>query len=107
MTTHICINILHGAAAVEDDDRLRAEAAAYKVLEAFEWRAGQPLQIDPGEAHRAHQRHVNDEEYYRSAWDMILIAAWEAAETAANLALTEGWHNPNGAACAISTWELN
>jgi hypothetical protein len=102
MTTQIRIDILHGAASVTDDDRERAEAAALKVLDAFEWRSGQPTQIDAAEAYEAYKRHTSDEDYNRSPRDTILIAAWEAAEKAADLALTDGWYNPNAAACTIA-----
>jgi hypothetical protein len=94
MTTQIRIDILHGAASVTDDDRERAEAAALKVLDA--------LQIDAAEAYEAYKHHTSDEDYNRSPRDTILIAAWEAAEKAADLALTDGWYNPNGAACTIA-----
>lgn len=102
MTTQINIDIMHGSASVEDTDRERAEAAALEALEAFEWRAGEPLRIDPAEAYAAFVRHMSAEDYNRTPRDTILIAAWEAAERAANAALTQGWYNPTGAICALS-----
>ena len=102
MTTQIRIDILRGASNVTKDDRERAEAAALRVLGAFEWRIGEPMEVDPAEAYAAYQRHVSDDEYNRSPRDTILIAAWEAAEKAAGRALTEGWYNPDGASCAIA-----
>jgi hypothetical protein len=94
MTTQIRIDILHGAGSVTDDDRKRAKAAALKVLNA--------LQIDAAEAYEAYKRHTSDEDYNRSPRDTILIEAWEAAENAADHALTEQWYDPNGAACTIA-----
>lgn len=84
----------------EDDER-RASAAAEAVLNAFEWRKGDPMKIDYGEAEAAYARHVSEEEYVRSPRETIMIAAWEAAQSAADIALTEGWHDPNGASCTI------
>jgi len=102
MTTQISVQVSQGNASVTDEDRERAEAAALKVLGAFEWRKGQQMQIEAEEAYAAYQRHMSDEDYLRSPRDTILIAAWEAAQHAADIALTEGWYNPNGAHCEIS-----
>jgi hypothetical protein len=98
----ISINVLDGASSVTPADRSRAKAAAIKALSAFEWRKGEPMQINPAEAYAAYQRHMSDEDYNRSSRETILIAAWEAAEKAADLALTDVWHNPDGAHCSIS-----
>lgn len=84
----------------EQDER-RAVSAAEAVFAAFEWRKGQPMEIDPAEAEAAYQRHMSEEEYLRSPRETILIAAWEAAQNAADRALTDGWHDPNGAGCVI------
>jgi hypothetical protein len=90
MTTQISINILHGSASVTDEDRERAEAAALKVLGA----------VEPGAAYAEYQRQFEalDDENGMTG----LAALWIAATKAADLALTEGWHNPNGAACSLS-----
>ena len=92
MTTHICIEILHGGSNVQEEDRERAEAAAMDVIEA----AG----TIPATAYAEYRRQwlkYDDEEAMTGA---ALI--WVAAQNAADLALTAGWHNPAGAACAIS-----
>jgi hypothetical protein len=90
MTTQISINILHGSASVTNEDRERAEAAALKVLGS----------VEPGTAYAEYQRQWSDLD---STDDMTGLAAlWIAAEKAADLALTDGWHNPDGAACSIS-----
>lgn len=102
MNTQITINVLHGSASVQEDDRERAKAAALAVLSAYEWRAGQPQVIDPAEAYAAYMRHMIDDDYICSPRDTILIAAWRAAEGAADRALTAGWHNPDGGACSIA-----
>lgn len=97
----IQIDILYGISCVENDDKERAKAAASKILEAFEWLEGHPIKIDPQEAYTAYKRYMSDEEYLCTPQETILIAAWEAAENAADKALTEGWYNPNGANCSI------
>ena len=89
-----------------DQEEERAIRAAEAVLDAFCWRAGQPEPIDYIDAEAAYARHMSDEVYNRSERDTKLIAAWEAAEKAANLALTDGWHNPNGAGCSIRAYSV-
>jgi hypothetical protein len=99
--TKIQLEFSHGAQFASDNDRQRAIDAAKAVLDAFEWRKGDPMQIDYSEAQAAYNRHVSDEEYNRSPRDTIMIAAWERAQSAADSALTEGWHDPDGASCTI------
>ena len=87
--TKISIDIIAGSASVQPEDRERAEAAALRVLG----------DADPAEAYDEYQRQF-------AVLDGIegmtgLAALWERAEAAANIALTEGWHNPNGGACTI------
>jgi len=98
--TMLTIETMNGKASKEDIERALAAAAA--VLAAFEWKKGDPMKIDPGEAYAAYSRHISDEEYLRSPRDTILIAAWEAAQSAGDIALTEGWHDPNGDAMFLS-----
>lgn len=90
----LTIKTMNGIASPEDVER--ALAAARGVFAAFEWRKGDPMEIDPAEAHAAYARHISDEEYMRSPRETVLIAAWEAAQSAADVALTEGWHDPDG-----------
>lgn len=100
--TSIRVDWTHGRPANgADNDETRAIAAAEQVLNAFEWRKGDPMTVDPIEAQAAYERHISEEEYNRSPRDTILIAAWEAAQSAADVALTDGWHDPNGAGCTI------
>ena len=87
--TRISIDIIAGSASVRPEDRARAEAAALWVLGG----------VNPAEAYAEYQRQFE-------ALDGIdgmtgLAALWERAEAEANTALTEGWHDPNGGACAI------
>lgn len=90
MTTQIQIEITHGR--VDEEDRERAETAALKVLSD----AG----VSVKQAFSA----------YKTQWladvnrdDMTGDALhWIAAEDAANLALTDGWANSDGAGCGIS-----
>lgn len=100
--TKIAIDWTHGRPNKgADEDEARAAAAAEAVLRAFEWRKGDPMEVDAYEAQEAFARHVSDEDFNRSPRETILIAAWEAAQSAADIALTDGWQNPNGASCTI------
>lgn len=101
MTTQISINIIHGR--VDEDDKHRAETAALAVIEKagttvaaahaefgrqWEW-----LGTEEAEAQGKGQDHD----------DLTGLAlVWLDAERAADLALTEGWANPDGASCGIS-----
>ena len=90
--TRIAIDILYGSSCVGDDDRARAEAAALSVLDA----AGTTPAIAFAEFRRQWEE--------CDGYDLLtgLGATWAAAEAAACRALTDGWHNPEGAACGIS-----
>ncbi len=90
MTSQIRIDILHGSSSVTDEDRERAEAAALAVLGG----------ANPALAYDEYQRQFAALDGIEGMTGAALL--WDMAETAANIALTEGWHNPNGAACAIS-----
>lgn len=90
MTTQISINILHGSASVTNEDRERAETAALKVLGS----------VEPVAAYAEYQRQwlsLDTEDGMTG-----LAALWIEATKAADIALTDDWHNPNGAACSIS-----
>lgn len=103
----IYVDWMHGrpsGAENPEQDEMRAIAAAEQILSAFEWRKGGPEQIDHLEAQAAYDRHMGEEEYLRSPRETTLIAAWEAAQRAADLALTEGWDKPGGASCTIRAW---
>ena len=90
MTTQIRIDIMHGLSSVGEEDRDRAEAAALEVLG----------NVDPSAAYAEYQRQ----------WEILdsrdgmtgLAALWVQASDAADLALTQGWHNPDGAHCEIA-----
>jgi len=85
----IGIEILYGNSSVGQDDRDRAVAAAERALG----------NTDPAAAYAE----------YRAQWDAAdsedhmtgLAALWVSARQAADVALTAGWHDPNGAACSI------
>jgi len=103
MTTQISINILHGSSSVQEDDRERAEAAALAVLES----AG----VTPTAAYAEFMRQwewLGTEEAEAAGkcqdYDDVtgLAAVWVDAERKADIALTDGWHNENGASCTIS-----
>jgi hypothetical protein len=91
MTTRIGIEILHGSASVGDDDRERAEVAALAVCEA--------AAVSPEAAAAEYRRQYLAEIEREDMTGLALV--WLEAERAADLALTEGWHNPGGASCAI------
>lgn len=92
MTGTIRIEWMHGrpnSGAEQDEER--AEAAALASLE----RAGVP----PSEAHAAYMAQwlqFDDEGPMHGP-----ALAWIEANKAANLAATEGWHNPDGAHVCI------
>jgi hypothetical protein len=101
--TMLTINILHGGSNVETDDRERAEAAALAVLAAahvtpqtaYAEFLRQWSWLETDEAIEAGKCQCED--------DLTGVAAiWAEAERAADLALTDGWENPDGAACWIS-----
>lgn len=74
-----------------DQDEARASAAAEKVLDA----AG--VNYAEAEAEYRRQWLEFDDEAPMSG----LALTWIEAGLAANLALTEGWYNPDGASCSI------
>jgi hypothetical protein len=86
----ISINLTHGTRDVGEDDRDRARDAALAVL----------FGRDIEEAYREFQRQSAEFDDY----DLLTgdAALWAQAERAADRALTEGWHNPDGAGCSIS-----
>ncbi|PZU59852.1 MAG: hypothetical protein DI547_05080 [Sphingobium sp.] len=74
-----------------DQDEARASAAAEKVLDA----AG----VNYAEAESEYQRQwmeFDDEAPMTGA-----ALTWIEARQAADIALTEGWHNTGGASCSI------
>jgi hypothetical protein len=99
--TRISIDVVTGSEFASATDVDRARSAAEAVLDGFEWRQGDPQQIDPAEAEAAYTRHTSDEDYLRSPRETVLIAAWSAARAAADAALTEGWRDVDGASCEI------
>ena len=99
----VVINILYGLANVDDDDRHRAMDAAYAVLKA----AG--TTDKEAYAEFVHQwRWLETDEAIKTGkcqdYDELtgLAAVWGEAERAADIALTEGWADPDGASCGIS-----
>lgn len=90
MTTKINITVVLGNYCVRDEDKDRAETAAFAVLG----------NVDPAVAYAEYQRQFGELDGVDGMTG--LAALWEKAESAANVALTEGWHNPNGGACTIS-----
>ena len=93
MTTQISINITHGSPSVTSEDKERAEAAALKVLG----------DIDSSAAYAEYVRQVSADEYSGYADSLTGdAAAWAKAQQAADRALTDGWYNPDGAACEIT-----
>ncbi len=90
MTSQMSSNICHGTASIIAEDKDRAEAAALTVL------AG----VDPVAAYEEFQRQwIELDDTEAMTGDALL---WVKAQEAADIALTEGWHNPAGAGCEIS-----
>lgn len=88
--SQISLTITHGLSSVRDDDRERATAAALAVLG----------DTDPATAYAEYQRQWIEIDSHDGMTG--LAARWVAAQEAADLALTQGWHNPAGAGCEIS-----
>jgi hypothetical protein len=99
----ISVNVILGNAYVDDDDRDRARAAALAVLEAQGFTATGAFSAFVAEWAYLETQEAIDEGRCQTYDDMLIPAslAWIEAERAANLALTEGWANPDGAACSI------
>lgn len=74
-----------------ETDETRAEAAAERTIEA----AGTTPQATEAEYRR--QWLALDDETHMTG----LALVWIAAQAAADVALTEGWHNPAGASCEL------
>jgi hypothetical protein len=104
VTTQISINVIDDRThSVSEDDRERAEAAALVVLD----RAGTTVAAAYAEFQRQWEWLGTEEAEAAGKcqdYDDLtgLAATWIAAERAADIALTEGWHNPSGASCGIS-----
>lgn len=90
---YIAIEWTHGRPNTgADQDEARASAAAEKVLDD----AG----VDYAEAEAEYQRQWL--EFDDEAPMTGLARVWIEARQAADLALTEGWHNVDGASCSIT-----
>lgn len=87
----IGIEIVYGARSVDEDDRDRARQAAADSLNAAGVRAE-----DAFAAYKDQWEEFDDEDQMHG-----LALAWIAARSAADIALTEGWADPNGASCSI------
>jgi hypothetical protein len=83
----ITVEIVHGHAFVSSDDIRNARNAAAKVLQE----AGISAEI-------AYEEFCDQ---YEADKMTGFAAVWQNAESAANLALTAGWHMENGANCVI------
>ena len=99
----ISINISHGNSEVTEEDRDRAKTAALECLRnrgttpeaAYEELKRQWAWLETDEA----QAQGKSQDYT----DLTGLAAiWVEAERAADIALTLGWANPDGASCFIS-----
>lgn len=79
----------HGAPRDPAADEARAIAAAQAVLG----------DADPAEAHRAYEQQLAQ----LGCDDGMtgLAELWRRAGAAADVALTDGWHDPEGASCTL------
>lgn len=103
MTNTIYIASHHGK--IDEADRGRAIAAAEDVLAAYKWKNEPPVRIDPVEAFAAYQRWIDSNNSTAVQRDRMLATAWVTAEVAANLALTEHWHDPEGASVELGVYK--
>jgi len=88
----IGVEIVYGKRSVDDADRDRAATAAARLLNE----AG-VVAADAAAEYQAHWLQYDEEDRMTG-----LALVWIQARKAADIALTEGWADPNGAACAIS-----
>lgn len=89
MTNQISIKIIYGSASVTNEDRERAKNAALAVLG----------DVNYSTAYAEYHRQFVKLDGHDGMTG--LAALWIEAEKAADLALTRGWYNPDGASCAI------
>jgi hypothetical protein len=92
----ISIRWIEGGRHASAADEARAIAAAEAAL-----RAAGVSALEAAEAHEYSCRHASpsvDRALER------LAEAWETATSAANVAATQGWHNPNGGAVELIAW---
>lgn len=93
MTQFIEIDVSYGNPSVTQEDTNRAIKAAKAVLDGHDYMAVQA----------EYQRQLD---LYDCETPMDGLARlWAEATSAANIALTEGWNDPNGAGCTIYAWE--
>lgn len=92
MTKLFTIEITDGSRFVASDDIERAEAAVEAAIEREGWTTVEQLR----EAQAAQLLRGEMEPH-----DTTLADAWERVESAGNIALTEEWHDPNGAALVV------
>lgn len=92
MSVHISINWSFGRPhAGADEDEARASYAAWLVL------GDRALEA---QAEYRRQWEEYDDEEKMTGLARLFIEAREAADRA----LTQGWHNPDGAGCEIEVW---
>ncbi len=87
------IHILYGRSSVTDDDHARAIAAADAVFLAAGTTAEDAVAV-----------FLTQLVEFDGDSDMMtgLARVWVDADTAADRALTTGWHDPDGAACRLA-----
>lgn len=93
-TFQIDIELTRGNADVKQDDISRAEHAAHDYFTA--------RGIDGCEAQAEYQRQWRALDSHDGMTGLALD--FLAASDAACRALTDGWHNPDGASCTIIAW---
>lgn len=77
-----------------DEDERRAAHVAEAILDA--------LNVDYQAAQAAYDAQMDvDHDPDENDPQTALARVWSQAQSAANVALTEGWYNPNGAYCTI------
>lgn len=91
---HIDIELMSGNSDVGPDDISRAEQAAHDYFTA--------RGIDGCEAQAEYLRQWEALDSHDGMTGLALD--FLAASGAANRALTEGWHKPDGASCTIIAW---
>lgn len=84
------IEMISGRA--DDDDKARALDAAEAVFTA--------ANVSPAEAYAEFMCQWLATDTRETMHGLALV--WIDAESAADIALTKGWHNPNGASCTIT-----
>ena len=87
---------IYGTNSDTTEDKARAFSAAMAVFDA--------ANCKPVEAKNEYRAQVIDQARGNEAVLSGLALVWEAAYSAAEVAASEGWHDPNGCEVTMDAW---